>query len=103
MMHSNQMTDAFEVNLQALSLLALVVGVFLIYNTVMFSVVQRRMVIGIMRSLGTTRRQIFALVIGEAFLLGLIGTLFGSGFGHPDGAGNRQCHQPEHQRSVLPR
>ncbi|MEP7293360.1 MAG: ABC transporter permease, partial [Chloroflexota bacterium] len=37
-----QMTAAFELNLQALSLLALVVGVFLIYNTVSFSVVQRR-------------------------------------------------------------
>lgn len=76
-----QMTNAFEVNLRALSLLALVVGVFLIYNTVMFSVVQRRGVIGIMRSLGTTKRQIFALVIGEALLLGLIGTLLGLALG----------------------
>ncbi|MFW5748548.1 MAG: ABC transporter permease, partial [Chloroflexota bacterium] len=41
-----QMTEAFELNLQALSLLALVVGVFLIYNTVTFSVVQRRPEIG---------------------------------------------------------
>jgi putative ABC transport system permease protein len=64
-------------NLQALSLLGLVVGVFLIYNTVMFSVVQRRQVLGIMRSLGTSRRQIFLLVVGEAFILGLIGTLSG--------------------------
>ena len=77
----DQMTEAFEINLQALSLLALVVGVFLIYNTVMFSVVQRRPVIGIMRSLGTSKGQIFALVIGEAALLGLIGTLLGLGLG----------------------
>jgi len=70
----SQMTDAFEINLQALSLLALVVGVFLIYNTVMFSVVQRRQVIGIMRALGTSKRQIFLLVIGEALLLGAVGT-----------------------------
>ncbi|MCB9451024.1 MAG: FtsX-like permease family protein [Anaerolineaceae bacterium] len=76
-----QMTDAFELNLQALSLLALVVGVFLIYNTVTFSVVQRRPVIGILRSLGTTQEQIFALVLGEALLLGIIGTIFGLALG----------------------
>ncbi len=77
----NQMTEAFNLNLQALSLLALVVGVFLIYNTVTFSVVQRRPVIGILRSLGTTRRQIFALILGEALLLGVIGTVLGLALG----------------------
>ncbi len=76
-----QMTAAFELNLQALSLLALVVGVFLIYNTVTFSVVQRRPVIGILRSLGATRRQIFALILSEAVILGLIGTIVGLGLG----------------------
>ncbi len=77
----SQMTEAFELNLQALSLLALVVGVFLIYNTVTFSVVQRRPVIGILRSLGTTQQQIFVLILGEAFLLGLIGAVLGVGLG----------------------
>jgi putative ABC transport system permease protein len=76
-----QMTAAFELNLQALSLLALTVGVFLIYNTVTFSVVQRRPIIGTLRALGATRRQIFALILGEAFLLGLVGTVFGLGLG----------------------
>ncbi len=76
-----QMTAAFELNLQALSLLALTVGVFLIYNTVTFSVVQRRPLIGTLRALGATRRQIFLLILGEAFLLGLVGTIFGLGLG----------------------
>ena len=76
-----QMTAAFELNLQALSLLALTVGVFLIYNTVTFSVLQRRPLIGTLRALGATRRQIFLLILGEAFLLGLIGTIFGLGLG----------------------
>ena len=44
----------------AWGVLALVVGVFLIYNTVTFSVVQRRPVIGIMRSIGATKQQIFS-------------------------------------------
>jgi putative ABC transport system permease protein len=77
----SQMTDAFELNLQALSLLALLVGIFLIYNTVTFSVVQRRPIIGILRSLGTTRRQIFALILTETMILGLIGTLLGLALG----------------------
>ena len=77
----SQMTDAFEINLQALSLLAVVVGMFLIYNTVMFSVVRRRPVIGILRAIGATKRQIFALILGEAVILGVIGTLIGLGLG----------------------
>lgn len=77
----DQMIAAFEINLQALSLLALVVGLFLIYNTVTFSVAQRRHVIGILRSLGMTKVQIFALVLGEAFALGLLGTALGMGLG----------------------
>lgn len=76
-----QLTDAFALNLSALSLLALVVGMFLVYNTVMFSVVQRRPVLGILRSLGVTRRQIFALVVVEALLLSTIGALLGLGLG----------------------
>lgn len=77
----DQMIAAFEINLQALSLLALVVGLFLIYNTVTFSVVQRRKVIGIMRSVGATKGQIFLFILGEAFILGLIGTVLGMGLG----------------------
>lgn len=77
----NQMTAAFNLNLQALSLLALVVGVFLIYNTVTFSVIQRRPMIGVLRALGATRAQIFTLVLGEALLLGVIGTVIGLALG----------------------
>ncbi len=76
-----QMTAAFELNLQALSLLALIVGVFLIYNTVTFSVIQRRPQIGVLRALGATRRQIFAMILSEALLLGAIGTIIGLGLG----------------------
>ncbi len=76
-----QMTEAFELNLTALSLLALVVGMFLVYNTVTFSVVQRRPIIGVLRSLGVTRRQIFALIIAESVLLSFVGSVLGLGLG----------------------
>jgi putative ABC transport system permease protein len=72
-----QMTKAFRVNLTALSLLALVVGLFLIYNTMTFSVVQRRSLFGILRSLGVTRGEVFVLVIGEALILGVLGASLG--------------------------
>lgn len=72
-----QMTRAFSLNLSALSLLALIVGMFLIYNTMTFSVVQRRGLIGALRVVGVTRREIFSLIVAEAALLGLLGTAAG--------------------------
>ncbi len=77
----DEMTQAFEMNLTAMSLLALLVGMFLVYNTVTFSVVQRRPVLGILRSLGVTRRQIFALIWMEAAILSAVGALLGLGLG----------------------
>lgn len=74
---AEQMAGAFNLNLTALSLLALIVGMFLIYNTMTFSVVQRRSYIGLIRSLGVTRHEIFSLILNEALLLGVIGTLLG--------------------------
>ncbi|WP_255604214.1 FtsX-like permease family protein [Oscillochloris sp. ZM17-4] len=76
-----QMTRAFELNLTALSLLALIVGMFLIYNTVTFSVVQRRGLLGTLRCVGVTRGQILAMVLGEAALISLAGSLLGLGLG----------------------
>lgn len=76
-----QMTSAFRVNLTALSLLALVVGMFLIYNTITFSVVQRRPLFGTLRCLGVTRVEIFGLVMSEALLVGLLGSGLGLGLG----------------------
>jgi len=78
---TEEMTRAFRLNLAALSLLALVCGVFLIYNTMVFSVVQRRTLIGILRALGVTRGQIFGLVLAEATLIALAGTAAGLGAG----------------------
>lgn len=76
-----QMTAAFKLNLTALSLLALMVGMFLIYNSVSFSVVQRRDLFGILRCLGVTGGQLFTLILAEAAVLGLMGALLGLGLG----------------------
>jgi len=74
---AREMTAAFRTNLQAMGLLAIVVGVFLIYNTMTFSVIQRRRLIAILRSLGVTRGQIFGQIVAETVLLGALGTALG--------------------------
>ncbi|MCP5020429.1 MAG: ABC transporter permease, partial [bacterium] len=76
-----EMTRAFALNLTAMSLLALVVGMFLIYNSISFSVLQRRELLGNLRVLGATRRDIFILVLGEGLLLGMAGTTIGLALG----------------------
>jgi putative ABC transport system permease protein len=76
-----QLADAFQLNLSALSLLALVVGMFLIYNTVLFGVVRRRGVFGTLRALGATPAQVFALVLVETAAASALGSLLGLGLG----------------------
>jgi putative ABC transport system permease protein len=71
------MTDAFRTNLTAMSMLALLVGMFLIYNTMTFSVLQRRGLLGSLRVLGATRREIFTEVLIEAAVIAIIGTGIG--------------------------
>lgn len=76
-----EMIGAFRINLTALSLLALLVGTFLIYNAMTFSVLQRRALFGTLRSLGYTREQVFGMVLGEAALVGALGAGLGLGLG----------------------
>lgn len=72
-----QMSRSFEFNLMAFSMLALLVGMFLIYNTVSFSVIQRRKLIGTLRALGVTRKEILIQILTETWVLSIIGTLLG--------------------------
>jgi len=63
------------------SLIALLVGAFLIHNTMTISVVQRKREIGILRALGTRQRELVALVTLEGALLGAVSSLLGIGLG----------------------
>ncbi|MDE3048712.1 MAG: FtsX-like permease family protein, partial [Nitrospirota bacterium] len=71
------MVRAFQLNLTVLSWVGLLVGMFLIYNTMAFAVAQRRREIGIYRALGMTERRVAGLFLVEAGLLGLLGGLSG--------------------------
>ncbi len=71
------MTRGFQINLMAMSLLSLVVGAFLIHNTMSFTVLQRREQFAIKRITGITAPTLFASVIAEAVLISLVGSILG--------------------------
>lgn len=76
-----QMTESFNLNLTALSFLALIVAIFLIYNSMSFSIVQRRKLIAILKSLGTSRKQILVMIFIEALIFSIIGIGLGLALG----------------------
>ena len=75
------MTGAFRTNLMAMSGLAMLVGAFLVYNTMAFAVVQRRPTLAVLRMIGTTPQQLFRRLLLEAGVLGLVGGLLGIALG----------------------
>jgi putative ABC transport system permease protein len=75
------MIKAYRLNLLALSLIALFVGIFLVYNAIAFAVHKRRYEIAMLRVLGAQRWQVLGLFLGEALLVGLLGALIGVGLG----------------------
>ncbi len=83
-----KMTRSFQYNLTALAFIALIVGMFLIYNTITISVVRRRSEIGTLRALGLSRKQVSGLFLSEAAVFGLVGSALGvvAGLGFADGA-----------------
>ncbi len=72
-----EMTRAFRINLTALGLLALVIGLFLVYNTVSFQALRRRPLFGLLRAVGTTPNGVMGYLLAEAMLLGVVGSLLG--------------------------
>ena len=56
---------------------AILVGAFIIYNTFSITVAQRTREFAMLRTIGASRRQILASVIGEAFIIGLIASAAG--------------------------
>jgi len=72
-----KMVAGFQLNLSALSMASLMVGVFLIYNTVSASVVRRRPEIGILRSLGVSKLGVRLLFLSEASFYSIGGVILG--------------------------
>ncbi len=74
---NRKMLAAFRWNLRVLSYIALLVGAFLIYNTISVSVVRRRAEIGIVRAVGGTRMLMISGFLAEAMFFGVVGGLLG--------------------------
>jgi putative ABC transport system permease protein len=84
---NRRMLAGFRWNLRILSYVALVVGAFLIYNTISVSVVRRRHEIGIVRALGVSQRAVLFAVLGEAACFGIAGSLLAIPLGRVMAAG----------------
>ncbi|MEN1728116.1 MAG: FtsX-like permease family protein [Pseudomonadota bacterium] len=72
-----RLTAGLRINLTALSLLALVVGLFVVHAVLSFLLVQRQQQIGMLRALGVTLRRLRTWLLTEVLLLTGFGALIG--------------------------
>ncbi len=77
----DRLVRAFRVNLSALGLIALLVGMYFVYNTLSISVLRRRTDIGTVRALGASKRSVFAVFLAEGLALGVLGSAAGMALG----------------------
>jgi len=68
---------SFQLNLAALGLLALFVGLFLVHGTLAYAVLRRQRQFGRLRALGVRPSELRRMVLAEAAVLGIAGTLLG--------------------------
>jgi len=76
------LVSSFQLNITALSLISLLVGMFLIYNTIFISYIRKRRQIGILRALGVTRKGIFWIFTAESLFYGALGGFVGIWLGY---------------------
>ncbi|HUP78177.1 MAG TPA: FtsX-like permease family protein [Pirellula sp.] len=70
-------TVAMQQGLRLATAFALLISAFIIYNTFQMNVGERRRQLGILRSMGATRRQLLWMIVREGLWLGVIGTFLG--------------------------
>src|SRR5213592_3170814 len=83
---SGALSRAYRVNLNVLALVALFTGGLLVFSAQALAVVRRRAQLALLRVLGITRRELVAMLLAEAAVVGAIGALAGIALGHA-GAG----------------
>jgi putative ABC transport system permease protein len=75
--HFDALMRSYSTSMAISSLFALIVGMFIIYNSFAIAVTQRRSEIGILRALGATQSQVRGLFLLESAIAGLAGTAIG--------------------------
>ncbi len=78
---SRRMLGAFRWNLRMMSYATILVGAFLIYNTVSAWIVRRRPQIGIVRAVGASRAMVRTAFLFEGVVFGALGVAAGLGLG----------------------
>ncbi|NOZ05452.1 MAG: ABC transporter permease [Chloroflexi bacterium] len=76
----NLMNQSFAL-MNVLTAIAVVVSALGVVNTLLMNVLERLREIGMLRSLGMTRRQVVRMILAEAGTMGIIGGIFGLTFG----------------------
>ncbi len=79
--HFEALMKSYSMATTISSLFALIVGMFIIYNSFEIAVTHRRAEIGILRALGATQSQVRRVILLESTVAGLIGSLLGAGLG----------------------
>ena len=66
----------------ATTVVALILGSIGLLNTMVMAVFERTGEVGLLRALGWRRRRVLALILGEAVILGLLGSVVGTGLAY---------------------
>lgn len=78
-----QLTQSLHTNLTALGLLSFVVGTFIVFNAVNFSLHARQQTLRVLRDLGAVRQAIIAAIVIESLIWAVTGALLGTLLAQP--------------------
>ncbi|MGH8619858.1 MAG: ABC transporter permease [Burkholderiales bacterium] len=76
-----ELSRAYRTNLDALALVALFTGGFLVFSTQALAVLRRRTQFALARALGLTRTRLIVLIVGECAVVGVLGAAAGVALG----------------------
>ncbi len=79
---AGESTVAIQRGLLIATIFSLIMAGFIIFNTFQMNVGERRRQLGILRALGTTRSQVLVMVLREAAILGVVGSVLGCVVGY---------------------
>src|SRR5438132_12883978 len=79
--HFEALLQSYSTAMTISSLFALMVGMFIIYNSFSIAVTHRRAEIGVLRALGATRTQVQRLFLLESVIAGFVGSILGAALG----------------------
>ena len=91
--HFEALLQSYSTAMTISSLFALMVGMFIIYNSFAIAVTHRRSEIGILRALGATRGQIQRLFLLESIVAGIVGSVVGAILGIAAASAIASIHQ----------